>query len=474
MTAEVQGRPRTGLRAVAWVAAFVVGTSALLFAAVDEGGPETNADRAYQLANDFACPTCQGQSVAESDAPAARNIRREIGVWVDEGRADEYIRDQLVSVWGEDIDYTPSGTGVTSLVWILPVVGIATAGAGLGLAFRRWQITPEIGSVDRSHPVGERGEGDKQQAVVWMVGIVVVATIAGVLVAQFSGNRSSGESVSGDIRTTSRELLVEAQQALGSGDLEGAIDIYDDVLEIQPSNTEALTYKAWSLRLAGDTEAGVLLIEDAVAIDPEYPEARVFGAVIALDLGDIATAAVHLDAFDALDASPFMEQLVEQQGLRSRIELLLDDEVLERVESILMVDAPPRFPDTGLTVDEVLLAAETLAAGGRVVDALELVQQVVGQIHDDPDLLAGYGWLLARSASPDSPEPAEVALPRLDAALAIDPVHPDALVYRAFTHAFLEQFELAAADLAVFDSLDEQPAELIDLIAAFDLRGQLD
>ena len=128
---------------VAWTAVFIVGVSALLFAAVDSGGPATNADRAYSLAKDFACPVCQGQSVAESDVPVARNIRREIRVWVDEGRTDKYVRDQLVAFYDEDIDYTPSATGITSLVWILPVVGGAGAVAGLVMVFRRWRLEGE-------------------------------------------------------------------------------------------------------------------------------------------------------------------------------------------------------------------------------------------------------------------------------------------------------------------------------------------
>ncbi|RMH67790.1 MAG: cytochrome c-type biogenesis protein CcmH [Actinomyces sp.] len=133
-----------------WVGALVIGGSALVYGAVDDPGPVTNADRAYALAKDFACPVCLGQSVAESDVAVARNIRRQIRVWVDEGRTDEYIRDQLVSFYGDDIDYTPPASGVSGLVWILPVVAGAGAVTGLVLAFRRWrdQPTPEVDEAD--------------------------------------------------------------------------------------------------------------------------------------------------------------------------------------------------------------------------------------------------------------------------------------------------------------------------------------
>lgn len=126
-------------RTLSWLLVTVVAVSALVVAAVDEGEPKTNADRAYSLAKDFACPVCQGQSIAESDVAIARTIRRNIRVWVDEGRNDEFIRDELVSIYGEDIDYSPSTSGISSLVWILPVVGGVAAVAGLTVVFRRWQ-----------------------------------------------------------------------------------------------------------------------------------------------------------------------------------------------------------------------------------------------------------------------------------------------------------------------------------------------
>ena len=135
-------------RTLSWLLAAMVSLSTLLFASVDEGEPETNADRAYALAKDFACPVCQGQSVAESDVVVARNIRREIRIWVDEGRPDAYIRDQLVDRFGEDADYTPSSDGVSALVWILPVVAGAVAVGGLVLVFRRWRLEGDLTASD--------------------------------------------------------------------------------------------------------------------------------------------------------------------------------------------------------------------------------------------------------------------------------------------------------------------------------------
>ena len=126
-------------RLLLWLGAIAVALSAFLFAAVDEGAPRTDADRAYALSKTIGCPVCDGQSVAESNATVARNIRISIAKWIDEGQSDDFIRSELRSNFGDDVDYTPSGDGVTSLVWILPVVFGAGALAGLVIVFRRWK-----------------------------------------------------------------------------------------------------------------------------------------------------------------------------------------------------------------------------------------------------------------------------------------------------------------------------------------------
>jgi cytochrome c-type biogenesis protein CcmH len=126
-------------RTVLWLAVAVVAMSAFLFAAVDEGEPRTDADRAYEMSKTIGCPVCTGQSVAESNASAAKVIRISIAKWIDEGRSDDFIRAELREDYGDDVDYTPSAEGITSLVWILPVVFGAGALAGLVVVFRRWR-----------------------------------------------------------------------------------------------------------------------------------------------------------------------------------------------------------------------------------------------------------------------------------------------------------------------------------------------
>lgn len=140
-------------RALSWLAVATVAIGALLYGAIDEGSPRTDSDRAYAIAKTIGCPVCSGQSVAESDAVIAESIRASIAKWIDEGRSDEFIRAALVERLGEDVDYTPSASGVTSLVWILPVVVVAGAVAGLVVAFRRWRDDRDLEASDHDREI---------------------------------------------------------------------------------------------------------------------------------------------------------------------------------------------------------------------------------------------------------------------------------------------------------------------------------
>jgi cytochrome c-type biogenesis protein CcmH len=121
-----------------WALLVVVVGGALVVGTTDTGD-RTEEERIEAIASSVRCPTCRGQSVADSDAIAAENVRREIARRVGEGETDDEIRNALAARFGEGIILTPSRSGVTGLVWVLPVAGAVVAFAGLVFAFRRWK-----------------------------------------------------------------------------------------------------------------------------------------------------------------------------------------------------------------------------------------------------------------------------------------------------------------------------------------------
>jgi cytochrome c-type biogenesis protein CcmH len=125
-------------QAWAWAALVVVVATAFAIGASSGGGPRTDAERVEALSEEIACPVCQGESVAQSNAPAALNIRREIARSVDAGRSDAEIRAFLARQYGEEQLLRPRGEGLSALVWVVPVVAVVLAASGLVLVFRRW------------------------------------------------------------------------------------------------------------------------------------------------------------------------------------------------------------------------------------------------------------------------------------------------------------------------------------------------
>lgn len=122
-----------------WAALALVLVVALAVGSRSDSGPTTSADRVRHIAAELRCPTCRSQSALESDAEVSRAMRAEIQRRVDDGETDAEIRAYFVSKFGKDILLRPEGRGVSALVWILPVVALVAAIAGLVVAFRRWR-----------------------------------------------------------------------------------------------------------------------------------------------------------------------------------------------------------------------------------------------------------------------------------------------------------------------------------------------
>jgi len=121
---------------------------ALAVGARPDDTARTPEERVFEVASGYKCPTCRSQSVADSEAPSAKAIKAEIARRLEAGESEQEIRDYLVGRFGEEIVLTPSSSGFTGLVWVIPVVAVAVAGAGLALAFRRWRRRPSVHASD--------------------------------------------------------------------------------------------------------------------------------------------------------------------------------------------------------------------------------------------------------------------------------------------------------------------------------------
>lgn len=130
-----------------WVLLAVVAVTCLSIATFGANDAPTAQDRVNRIAKTIKCPTCVGQSAAESDVAGAQDFRAEIAQLVQQGQTDDQIRTYFDGRY-EDILLTPSAEGVNLVVWVLPVVAIALGFATLVVAFRRWNGEPVAHASD--------------------------------------------------------------------------------------------------------------------------------------------------------------------------------------------------------------------------------------------------------------------------------------------------------------------------------------
>ncbi|MFM5929431.1 MAG: cytochrome c-type biogenesis protein CcmH [Novosphingobium sp.] len=83
--------------------------------------------KAHELMLTIRCLTCQSQSIADSDASMAGDLRNQIRVRVAAGEDPEAIRQWLVARYGDYISYTPRVTALTWPLFVLPVLLLMAA-----------------------------------------------------------------------------------------------------------------------------------------------------------------------------------------------------------------------------------------------------------------------------------------------------------------------------------------------------------
>ncbi|MDQ2648258.1 MAG: cytochrome c-type biogenesis protein CcmH [Actinomycetota bacterium] len=145
-----------------WFLVLALVAVALVRAGVDGPSPRSESERVRDIAATMKCPVCAGQSVAESDVEAARAIREEISRRVDDGQADDEIRDAIAASYGDRIQLTPGRSGFEGLVWILPVVALVLASAGIASAFARWRRTAVVTASEADKALVERALAEQQ------------------------------------------------------------------------------------------------------------------------------------------------------------------------------------------------------------------------------------------------------------------------------------------------------------------------
>jgi cytochrome c-type biogenesis protein CcmH/NrfF len=90
------------------------------------------------LEDEIMCPVCPGETLEQSNSPAAQQVERFIAARIRAGDTKSEIKDKLVEQYGPRILAAPSTEGFDLLAWALPLVGTLGAAILVGFAAWRW------------------------------------------------------------------------------------------------------------------------------------------------------------------------------------------------------------------------------------------------------------------------------------------------------------------------------------------------
>ena len=117
--------------------------------------------RFQALTKVLRCLVCQNESLADSNAPLAADLRRDVFEQMQAGRSDEEIKAWLTARYGDFVLYDPPLHASTMLLWFGPIAVLVAGGIAIAFAVRRRARAAALSNVpaQATHPAGG-GEDD--------------------------------------------------------------------------------------------------------------------------------------------------------------------------------------------------------------------------------------------------------------------------------------------------------------------------
>ena len=97
-------------------------------------------ERVTALSNELRCLVCQNQTLADSNAPLAVDLRNMVREQLSKGASEKEVVDFMTARYGDFVLYRPPLKATTALLWIGPFLFL---GLGIALLLRRLRKRPE-------------------------------------------------------------------------------------------------------------------------------------------------------------------------------------------------------------------------------------------------------------------------------------------------------------------------------------------
>lgn len=276
-------------------------------------------DRVRAVAAELRCPVCQNLSVADSPSEMAGQMRVVIRERLRAGQSPEAIIAYFTEKYGEWILLSPKAWGFNLIVWLLPAGAMLAGLVGLGWIARRWlrrvsavpetardeddpylrRVREELKTFGES-PFGSASieQGTRPQkaikrplrrrrlplAAAWTGGLLAFGALLGVLLVRSLEPRMEGMTITGGVGggmagmamapspggvEDLKSRLAAAHAYVDQQRFAQALPIYQQILEQDPHNVEALTHLAIVQASTDQLDAALATFDRALAMDPD-------------------------------------------------------------------------------------------------------------------------------------------------------------------------------------------------------------
>ena len=286
----------------------------------------TEADRVEHLGTQIKCPVCQGESIANSPAPMARDMMALVSERVAGGASDTEIINELLSAYSGAVLLDPPASGATLVLWVAPLVALV---AGVSIMVW-WRRHPGTDASPEAEPQSRSRSRTLVGGLILAGTFAVVVIVAGFFLQDREGPAAGVANLEGqdlsDVSNETMEAVVAASldspQIYGMrlalaeryyeiGDYSSAFPHYLAVAEAAgASNAEVVTslvrlgWMAWDGN--GEVETAIGLFDQALIIDSDSTTAMFLkGQVLWCGAGESNAAA---DLFSDVLADPELSE----------------------------------------------------------------------------------------------------------------------------------------------------------------------
>jgi cytochrome c-type biogenesis protein CcmH len=279
-------------------------------------------ERVQRVTTELRCPVCQNQTIADSHAELAVQLRNEVRQQLSQGATEAQVRDFMVERYGDFVLYRPPVNLQTGLLWGGPAILLLIALGVLGLHIRHRQRdlalspdyawadawadaepqpdpAPPAASIARLADPAPAATDDTSRIHLALTGLLVIWLTATGLYALFGNpavlNDSAAPAASAASTAPTEDPAVWLQKArtlAEQGDFAAAVSAYQKRLSLAAPDADLLTDYAVALGLAanppslsGPPEAA---LAQALELNPRHIQALALSARAALERNDPA------------------------------------------------------------------------------------------------------------------------------------------------------------------------------------------